>query len=77
MARNWQRTHGARNDVINMWLNYSVVNIVCLCIFCIPGTFSVSGLMHTVVSLIFSAQVFHDYFMLHKYEVSLGPFDLH
>lgn len=25
------------------------------------------GLMHTVISLIFGAQVFHDYFMPHKY----------
>lgn len=61
---------------LTMWLNYSLVNIVCLCIFCVPGTFSASGLMRTFISLIFSAQVFHDYFVPHKYEVSLGPFNL-
>lgn len=62
--------------VINVWLNRALMNSVCLCIFCVPGTFSASGLMHTFISLIFSVQMFHEYFVPHKYETALGPFYL-
>ena len=62
--------------VINVLLNQGLMNIVCLCMFCVLRKFRASGLTHTFVSLIFSAQMFHEYFVPHKYEASLGPFYL-